>query len=149
MLCLLQRIVVAAIRLGLPLLLDPIDLRALGPDSLACTQFRRPPYKVGGKNSADVRCTECKLHRDVGVTTAELVRAIDRIGVMSLDEFRSLEFELVDRYRVDESSQEALAMALIRASLSVVHSPARERIAEAMAMLQHVHDPFVTALRCG
>lgn len=80
------------------------------------------------------------------MTTAELVRAIDRIGAMSVDEFRRFEFELVDRYRVDESSQEALAMALTRANLSVVHSCERERVDEVLAMLQHVHDPFVTAL---
>ena len=64
---------------------------------------------------------------------------------MSDREFREFELDLVRLYRTDANSQESVAVALTVANLRpMIDSTTRARLEEIFAMLQHVHDPFVT-----
>jgi hypothetical protein len=79
------------------------------------------------------------------VTVNEIGR-IAGVGVMSDSEFHDFELALVRIYRIDEESQERIAMALTAANLAPgVDRTTRERLDEIFAMLQHVHDPFITS----
>jgi len=64
---------------------------------------------------------------------------------MSDEEFLEFELEIVRLYRSDAEAQESVAVALTVANLiPATDSITRARLDELFAMLQHVHDPFVT-----
>ena len=93
-----------------------------------------PVHKLRGANFA------------VGSLVAfDVLSRIPGISQMGEQEFRQFELTLVRLYRSEERSQEGIAMALMRASLAPTDQLTRERLDEVVAMLQHVHDPFITA----
>jgi hypothetical protein len=75
----------------------------------------------------------------------DVLSRVAGISLMGEQEFRQFELALVRLYRSEERSQEGIAIALTRASLSATDRVTRERLDEVLAMLQHVHDPFITA----
>jgi hypothetical protein len=65
---------------------------------------------------------------------------------MSDSEFHDFELAIVRIYRTDEEWQERIAVALTAANLAPeVDRRTRDRLDEIFAMLQHVHDPFITS----
>lgn len=74
-----------------------------------------------------------------------LVDAIDQLALMDHDAFRDFEVRLVSLYRSDERAQEDIAVALNTISMSLPDPVTRFRIDEIFDMLQHVHDPWITA----
>jgi hypothetical protein len=94
----------------------------------------------------------CGLHNFRGAkfaipdgVTADVIGRVAGISLMGEQEFREFELALVRLYRSDERAQEGIAIALTRANLSVTDRVTRARIDEVLAMLQHVHDPFITS----
>jgi hypothetical protein len=68
---------------------------------------------------------------------------LERVEWLPEREFRRFEYGLVAYYRRNESEQERIATALIRRSSAPRCVRSRERIAEILAMLEHVHDPMI------
>jgi hypothetical protein len=73
----------------------------------------------------------------------QLQREIRNIEDFGDSTFRRFEWDLVSHYRRHEEDQQWIATALTdkRARIGVRD---RERILEILAMLEHVHDPFIT-----
>ena len=71
------------------------------------------------------------------------IREIERLGDT---DFLRLEFDLVSHYRRYADDQEWIAVELTRKNISAGDEVVRERVGEIMAMLDHVHDPLITAL---
>ena len=71
------------------------------------------------------------------------IREIERLGDT---DFLRLEFDLVSHYRRHADDQEWIAVELTRKNLSAHDETVRERVSEIMAMLDHVHDPLISAV---
>jgi hypothetical protein len=69
------------------------------------------------------------------------IRNIEMLGDASFGEFR---WDVVSHYRRFERDQESIATALVTKHVSA-DDRARQRVDEILAMLDHVHDPFITA----
>lgn len=70
------------------------------------------------------------------------IREIEELGDRT---FRRLEFDLVSHYRRHAEDQEAIAVELTRKTRSTENPVARDRVDEILAMLDHVHDPMISA----
>ena len=76
---------------------------------------------------------------------ADPISRVPGIKGMSDEEFLEFELEIVRLYRSDAEAQESVAVALTVANLiPSTDRITRARLDELFAMLQHVHDPFVT-----
>ena len=60
--------------------------------------------------------------------------------------FRRVQREIVTHYRRHEEDQERIAIELTNKSVYAADSRTRQRVTETLAMLDHVHDPFITGL---
>ncbi len=79
--------------------------------------------------------------------SADLIERVPGISRMNDQEFMEFELDLVRLYRTDADAQESVAVALTVANLiPATDRITRARLDEIFAMLQHVHDPFVTGL---
>lgn len=58
--------------------------------------------------------------------------------------FRRFQRDVVVHYRRHEEDQESIAIALTDKSVLTGDGRVRERVSETLAMLDHVHDPFIT-----
>jgi hypothetical protein len=72
----------------------------------------------------------------------EQIREIERLADT---DFHRLEFDLVSHYRRHADDQEWIAVELTRKNRAAKDEVARERVSEILAMLDHVHDPLITA----
>ena len=59
--------------------------------------------------------------------------------------FRRFQRDVVVHYRRHAEDQESIAIALTDKSVLTGDGRARERVSETLAMLDHVHDPFITS----
>ena len=73
-------------------------------------------------------------------------REINEIELLGESDFLKLEYDLVAHYRRFADDQEWIAVELARKNMSVGTSLARQRLTEILAMLDHVHDPFIAAV---
>jgi hypothetical protein len=76
---------------------------------------------------------------------AQLQRQIEHIEELGERTFRRLEFELVSHYRRHTDDQEWIAVELSRKTHTSANPVAQRRVDEILAMLDHVHDPFITS----
>ena len=73
------------------------------------------------------------------------IRELERLGET---DFLRLEFDLVSHYRRHVDDQEWIAVELTQKNLTASDDHVvRERVGEIMAMLDHVHDPLISALQ--
>ena len=70
----------------------------------------------------------------------QLIEHVDEVGDST---FRRMQHDIVVHYRRHEEDQEVIAIALADKSI-LSDGRARERVSETLAMLDHVHDPFIT-----
>ena len=75
----------------------------------------------------------------------QLERQIQEIEELGDRTFRRLEFDLVSHYRRHAEDQEAIAIELTRKNRTTENPVARDRVDEILAMLDHVHDPMISA----
>ena len=86
------------------------------------------------------------------VTPAIALRAeLKRIADCNDSDFHAFQIALVSRYRVKPDDQEWIAVELARRSHLTGSSRESARIEEILAMLEHVHDPLISAsaLNCN
>ena len=76
---------------------------------------------------------------------SNLRNQIRQIELLGESDFRRLEFDLVSHYRRHEADQELIAVELSRRNCASSDPVLRSRLGEIMAMLDHVHDPFISA----
>jgi len=76
-------------------------------------------------------------------TLREKIRDIEELGDRT---FRKLEWDLVTRYRRCEDDQEWIARALAEKTMGTGNPKTEERVTEILAMLDHVHDPLISAV---
>jgi len=82
----------------------------------------------------------------VEVTPAIALRAeLKRIADCNDSEFHDFQVALVSRYRGRPDDQEWIAVELARRSHLTGSSRESARIEEILAMLEHVHDPLISA----
>lgn len=79
------------------------------------------------------------------MTRNDLHQLIHHVGNLSDTGFRRLQRDIVVHYRRHAEDQESIAIALNDKSLLTSDGRARERVSETLAMLDHVHDPFITS----
>jgi hypothetical protein len=79
----------------------------------------------------------------VSTSPDQLQREIGNIEDFGDSTFRRFEWDLVSHYRRHEEDQELIATAL-HDKPRCIGVRDRERILEILAMLQHVHDSFIT-----
>lgn len=72
----------------------------------------------------------------------QLIQHVDELGDST---FRRIQRDIVVHYRRHEEDQESIAMALYDKSMLTGDGRTRERMSETLAMLDHVHDPFITS----
>ena len=72
-----------------------------------------------------------------------LPEILEYLHVMDDESFHRFEYNLVSRYRQFEAEQESIAIALTRRNFSDPDPLTRNRVEEIMAMLEHVHDPYI------
>ena len=73
----------------------------------------------------------------------DLIYEVDEFGDST---FRRFQRDIVVHYRRHEDDQEPIAIALGDQSVLAGSGRTRERAKETLAMLDHVHDPFITGL---
>ena len=71
----------------------------------------------------------------------QLIEHVDDLGDST---FRRVQRDIVVHYRRHEEDQESIAMALTDKNSVSGDRRTRERVSETLAMLDHVHDPFIT-----
>jgi hypothetical protein len=76
---------------------------------------------------------------------SNLRKQIREIELLGESDFRRLEFDLVSHYRRNEADQELIAVELSSRSRASSDPVLRSRVGEIIAMLDHVHDPFISA----
>ena len=76
---------------------------------------------------------------------SSLRKQIRQIELLGESDFRRLEFELVSHYRRHEDDQEMIAVELSQRTRASSDPVLRSRVGEIIAMLDHVHDPFISA----
>ena len=80
------------------------------------------------------------------VTSAVALRAeLKRIADCNESDFHAFQVALVSRYRVRPDDQEWIAVELTRRSHLTGSSRESARIEEILTMLEHVHDPLISA----
>lgn len=71
------------------------------------------------------------------------IRHLELLGEL---DFHRLEYELVSHYRRHSDDQEWIAVELTLKNVYSADPVTRSRVDEILAMLDHVHDPFITSL---
>lgn len=79
-----------------------------------------------------------------GVSCTDLNRLIEHVDDFGDSTFRRVQRDIVVHYRRHEEDQESIAIALTDKSILTGDGRTRERVSETLAMLDHVHDPFIT-----
>ena len=74
----------------------------------------------------------------------EMENQLKDIGVIGDETFRRLEYNLVSLYRHSEKEQEPITTELIRLK-SEPDPKTQQRATEVLAMVDHVHDPLISA----
>ena len=77
------------------------------------------------------------------MTRTDLYRLIEHVDDLGDSTFRRVQRDIVVHYRRHEEDQESIAIALTDKNI-LSGGRARERVSETLAMLDHVHDPFIT-----
>lgn len=72
-----------------------------------------------------------------------LPETLEYLHLMDDEAFHRFEFDLVSRYRQFDEEQEAIAIAVTRRNFSDPDALTRSRVEEILAMLEHVHDPYI------
>lgn len=88
---------------------------------------RTSPYSI---------CMNCK----------DLQQKLSEVDEFGDSTFRRFQRDIVVHYRRHEDDQEPIAIALTDQSVLAGDDRTRERARETLAMLDHVHDPFITGL---
>lgn len=78
------------------------------------------------------------------VTRTDLYRLIEHVDDLGDSTFRRVQRDIVVHYRRHEEDQERIAIALTDKNILTGDGRTRERMSETLAMLDHVHDPFIT-----
>ena len=78
------------------------------------------------------------------MTRNDLQQMIHQVEDLSDSVFRRFQRDVVVHYRRHAEDQESIAIALTDKNLLTGDGRARERVSETLAMLDHVHDPFIT-----
>ena len=76
---------------------------------------------------------------------SRLRNQIRRIELLAETDFHRLEYDLVSHYRRHEADQEWIAVELTQKCRTSQDPVLAQRVDEIMAMLDHVHDPLITA----
>jgi hypothetical protein len=76
----------------------------------------------------------------------QLRKQIRHLEFLGENDFHRLEYELVSHYRRHSDDQEWIAVELTRKNVNSADPVTRSRVDEILAMLDHVHDPFITAV---
>ena len=76
----------------------------------------------------------------------DLQTKIDQVEDFGDSTFRRVQHDIVAHYRRHEKDQEPIAIALTDKGMLTADRRARARVQETLAMLDHVHDPFITGL---
>ncbi len=71
------------------------------------------------------------------------IRQVEELGDST---FRRFQRDVVVHYRRHEDDQEPIAIALSDKKVFTADTRTRERVNETLAMLDHVHDPFITGV---
>lgn len=86
------------------------------------------------------------LQKGDGLWPAMVLRAtLTRIGDYDDPDFHAFEIALVSHYRARPHDQEWIASELSRRTQLSRSSTESDRIEEVLAMLDHVHDPLISA----
>ena len=75
----------------------------------------------------------------------DLEHQIEQVDELNDSTFRRVQCAIVAHYRRNESDQESIAIALTNKSIRATDGRTRQRLHETLAMLDHVHDPFITS----
>ncbi len=75
----------------------------------------------------------------------DLQQQIEQVDDFGDSTFRRFQKDVVVHYRRHERDQEPIAVALAGKRVFSADTRTRERVNETLAMLDHVHDPFITA----
>jgi hypothetical protein len=78
------------------------------------------------------------------MTRNDLYQMIDQVEDLGDSTFRRFQRDVVVHYRRHEEDQESIAIALTDKNVLASDGRARQRVSETLAMLDHVHDPFIT-----
>jgi hypothetical protein len=76
----------------------------------------------------------------------DLQTKIEQVEDFGDSTFRRVQHDIVAHYRRFERDQEPIAIALTDKAMLTADKRARARVQETLAMLDHVHDPFITGL---
>ncbi len=79
------------------------------------------------------------------MTRKDLQQLIHQVENLGDSTFRTFQREVVAHYRRHAEDQETIAIALSNKNILTADDRARERVSETLAMLDHVHDPFITS----
>ena len=79
------------------------------------------------------------------MTRNDLQRLIHHVEEFGDSTFRRIQCDIVAHYRRHEEDQESIAIALHDKNILTGDGVTRERVSETLAMLDHVHDPFITS----
>ena len=93
---------------------------------------RSSPLEIG--MSRNIERTETE-------TLQQQIREIEELGDST---FRRFRWDVVSHYRRHEEDQEQIAIALNDKRVCTSDRHAKDRVREVLAMLDHVHDPFIT-----
>jgi hypothetical protein len=76
---------------------------------------------------------------------ADLQQKIRQFEDLNDSSIRRFAFDLVSHYRRHEQDQEWIAIALTDKATCSGSARVKQRVREILAMLDHVHDPFITS----
>lgn len=76
----------------------------------------------------------------------DLQQRIHEVDELGDSTFRRFQRDIVTHYRRHQDDQEPIAVALSDKKVFTPDPRTRERVNETLAMLDHVHDPFITGL---
>ena len=85
------------------------------------------------------------LHRRMDCQ--DIQRQIEHADEFGDSTFRRVQRSIVVHYRRHEADQEPIALALSDKGIRTSDGRTRQRVNETLAMLDHVHDPFITGIR--
>ncbi len=78
------------------------------------------------------------------MTRKDLQHLIHQVDELGDSAFRLFQRAIVAHYRRHEEDQESIAIALSDKNILAGDGRTRQRVSETLAMLDHVHDPFIT-----
>lgn len=75
----------------------------------------------------------------------DIEQQIEDVDQLNDSTFRRVQRHIVAHYRRNECDQESIAIALTNKIIRAQDGRTRHRVNETLAMLDHVHDPFITS----